>query len=165
VNSVNSARSYSAKAGSRLNDLNETRLERRERRRVFNSSVLLALLCAALCVACLAAVFFFVKHSAPVESDAASFTSLDDGRFVAVYGRLAAPSLRETGFFALVCSDACVSFSVPPALAREITGSRVDLARLRSGARVRVEGVLREGSGGGVFRIEAATLNSIELLG
>jgi hypothetical protein len=126
----------------------------------------LAALCAALCVACLVAIFLFVKTSRPVESDIALLSSQDEGRLVAVFGKLAAPSLRDSGFYGVVCASACVSFFVPPQLASEISATRVDLARLRSGAKLRVEGLLREDSrAAGGFRIEAVTPNSLELLG
>jgi len=122
-----------------------------------------ALLCVALCIACLAGVFLFLKNSAPAETDIALLSSQDDGRFVAVYGALAAPRLSATGFHGTLCGGGCISFFVPPQLAEEISNSRVDLAKLRSGAKLRVEGVVREDNRG--LSLDIQSVDSVELLG
>lgn len=130
-----------------------------------------ALLCVALCVACLAAAFFFVKHSRPAEREISLLSGEDVGRLVAVSGRLAAPASRETGFYGVLCAGAsCVSFFASASVAREISNSRINLETLENGAVLRVEGVVREDersdarSGWLGVRIEVVYADGLELL-
>ena len=123
-----------------------------------------ALFCAALSLACLAAIALFVRSTPPIESDVALLSSQDEGAFIAATGKLAAPhySASAGSFSGMLCQSACISFFVAPQLANEITNSRIDLRTLRSGARLRVEGILREDARG--LEIEVETPNGLELL-
>ncbi len=124
----------------------------------------LALFCAALSLACLAAIALFVRSTPPIESDVALLSSQDEGSFIAATGKLAAPrySASSGSFSGMLCQSACISFFISPQLANEITSSRIDLRTLRSGARLRVEGILREDARG--LEIEVETPNGLELL-
>ncbi|MFH0973343.1 MAG: hypothetical protein V1817_00960 [Candidatus Micrarchaeota archaeon] len=124
----------------------------------------LALFCAVLSLACLAAIALFVRSTPPIESDVALLSSQDEGSFIAATGKLAAPrySASAGSFSGMLCQSACISFFVSPQLANEITSTRIDLRALRSGAKIRVEGVLHEDAWG--LEIEVATPNGLELL-
>ena len=130
-----------------------------------------ALLCFFLSAACLAACFFFLKTSLPAESNASMLDAEDEGRIVAVAGKLVASSASSTGFWGRVCAASCIDFFVSGALAEKISSSRIDLDSLRSGATLRVEGIVRideKSAGAGAnprgVRIEVVYANGLELL-